>query len=1413
MTMRANQKTADTNADEASGYCPLCGRNGLRVFLLRQAVITKNRSDDAPDGDYIYQELGEYAQKLNFANRMPSEALNEYFYILRTVRNGYIYVMQQNGDDVDSRIIQVYESIDNSLRLKNVYSVAGTKPRELADSCRKLYHSIPSAFIHLSNDKFTQAWVAYSQRAWSKETIEEYLVEQDTVALSRFTVVDLTTFQQNQSLATTNRAVPFKDIFGDPMSDDERNKTSKVLEFRFPQAPLPNFVSAHGFDSCMSKRKIYGTHIRDLNDRVDEGKALSSAIVLEDICGIAEELNTQRIVYCDYYFNAPEPVMIDEPYEPLSVMGRFNKDSIDKNYEIRAKNILETVNPQLKKLAYFSDSIFKKRLIKLYMDQYINGVTDQYDKKIAQEQRIKDIEFAQFIKDSQHGNAQGKSPSGTYYQAHSNKTSLESDKKKELEGLTDRLNQAKITQFEQELKPHYDLLVKHYEKYAKDYYIYVRWLFGQKINKLLPKQSNISQFADTKPSDFESTQFWRREFNFDLIGDKNFNLTFIYNVLYSGTQIHYLDEHHALWDELSSNPESILYAALHQDKSGFNLDKKVFTNIETNESVSLDDIYAHLLVNISYVATGIVAQKLIPYEKELALREKQLEELYSIKTSLAEDLAKQQQDLSKLRSAYHSLHKDSLPPEKMAELKTQINLLNEQIAQNKQFLQRIDDEIAQTEKTIESTKAELEVEKSNNNALKNKRSRLTQFEETHTRLTNLMTEEATKALKINNKKMLNSRLIQLHGMQYLANNGVFNVEFTAKARISSIEILSLKLTELQMVQFRDTRKLSATEQLAWKNAMTVPYQQLSTEGKLANFKFSLSFTNFEFYQLFIQFLNEQGITKGNVLNPHQLQKFISEKLPTKLQELYANQLHSVNQAIDSSANTITEKTAQQANLENDIEILKQEQAELAKKTESIAQETSQYEAIVKQKNEVDAQLRQQELAYSIIKGQLADDINTLKQHTVANQHVIKRSLLINGAINGFVSYFTVKNIIDNIKQLGELQPAEKAYVNEKALLTNVVSLVLTTTDMVAQTRLLYLNSRLLQQLDNTALNLLPKTVTKMNLMKLVSKGVNRIFAGITITNALLEIASTENMGDIEDNSYKLFRIGGGMLEIFGAFFLLASNPWLIALGLCLVFLGDDLIYKSYALNRWTPIQHWLNRIQFATPKELKHFKYQPYNENGKLSDFGHALNDYMLAVTGVEGMLSSAPSVEATAVSLPRPPEETFVAYGDTDVELFLSMPNFAFNKPNDYIICEIVIAQGANTLITLYYLINKTRVDLLPTITLHPFISNSHKSYRVSYNKIINGELKPSEIVTINELELRDNVFYSNQLQLKQYPNNDEAVKQQRQVGEDGTHLLVKKPIAKINKFSNLNYGLTIIYYQPDSDELPLVITKTGKL
>ncbi|WP_167370346.1 toxin VasX, partial [Gilliamella mensalis] len=483
--MKKTANIAIENKDEAAGRCPACERTGLPVFLLRQAVI-KTKFIKIEEVNRTYQELADYTKTLNFKHRMPEDTLEYYDYVLRTLRNGYVYVMQQQGDDIESRILNAYECIDGALRLKDAHELPHTQPRPLSKACKNACHTIPASFINLDDKRFTQAWVAYSSQPWSKKTFDDYLKEQDSNALSRFTKIDIQNLKDSPSDATGKRAVPFKDIFGSSY-ESYQNENSKVLEFRFDKH-LDNFESAHPFTSLKDQKLKYVLHTHQL---YQGGKPISCGIVLEDTLGIAEELNSQRVsklhIFCS-----------DVPKQQVKPLASFDDDEA-KVYQQRGEQMYNHVNPTLKRwFKYYQADMFKKRTILQFIENYRTSIEDAYDTEIARLQEhydyLKDIDAAydsgeEFLRKVEYEIKEA-----------------ESEKAKKIEKINQHINHGEVEKFKGELETEFEEITRYYQEWSQDYFTYVRWLFGE--------AKFISQYSKIKPTSFNQNHFWQKEFDF-----------------------------------------------------------------------------------------------------------------------------------------------------------------------------------------------------------------------------------------------------------------------------------------------------------------------------------------------------------------------------------------------------------------------------------------------------------------------------------------------------------------------------------------------------------------------------------------------------------------------------------------------------------------------------------------------------------------------------------------------------------------------------------------------------------------------------------------------------------------------------------------------------------------------------------
>ncbi|WP_392562128.1 hypothetical protein RHO12_01160 [Orbus sturtevantii] len=1149
--MKHNQATANQCAADAEGKCAACQRHGLKVFLLRQAIIAKNKTDGSPNGEPIYLELAHYMAQLNFTGRMPDETLSDYQYILRTIRDGYVYVMQQHGTDSASRVIEAYESIDGALRRKNAYSLPGSKPRPLPKACRNLHHSVPAAFIHLDEQQYTEAWIGYSQRPWSKETIDGYLTEQDVTALSRFSHVDLTTFKQDQSAATNNRAVPFADIFG-YLGDNNVSPPSKVLEFRFAKDSLPYFDSVDGFNSRQAERTRYASNVHDLYKK--DKSVSSSAVVLEDPFAIAEELNGQRAAKLNF-FNENLPTAFDDTATEID----FDINKQQQDYQRRAKNMLAMVNPDLqRRFEYYQQPMFKKRVILQLIESYRSGLKNYYDSQISslieqQQELYQNNLTSSFQRQDPYSNP-----------AHEKKlTKLRAEKEEKLNSFNERLDSGKITNFEQQSELAFKKVVEYYKQYSLDYFTYVRWLFGS--------ADFVSAYAKNKPSSFNATRFWQREFDFTTETAKISHITDITNILLdiSGNEVS-LEEDNALWDELLSNPNSIYYVICHANVNGISIDEQNFIDIQTDSLVSWQDV---LDKTSEFSAVYELSQE---EHNKKDLQEKQLI-LASNQRQVNAAIEAKQQQLDAINNKIQYLH--NRPGANQVEYKQareERRRIRAEMTDLNNKLQAIESDLSQL--SAPSRFDGLKVDSAQNY------------------LADMAIKKHTNLIKHANYQPIKIRWHQLNIMYRLAKFNVYPVELNVNIRRESIESVFAMLTDMHGGFFRQNG--FNVEERAFLQQFTViddAAPQLGQKHAVTKqCKLHLCFPDERALALFMTFMKTKS---KNILSAHELNAFISKQLSNYFGASVAEQqIQSQLAQLRSQQATVQDKL-NQANLE------KGERVRLQGQAHAMQNEIAQTQA------------------------QLTKIEKTARLNALKGIRVSVKSYHLNLKVNALVGILTLFSIKDNIQDWGTPQEKDGEMANRESLFNNISTLALLGVDLATQYHGIKLNMQLLKATRSGSPTAMLEDTIRLN--KFLGRSVVYAFALINIVDALTELTSAIQMRDMEDLTYFYQRtIGSGLMAI-GAALLLITTPFILAIGAIFLLAGFISVSLSKKYDNFSAIEHWLNRCYFGKQVELKYLQYSAYNEdNDSLAGFGNAINDYLLIANGIETFIAFKPLSE-----------------------------------------------------------------------------------------------------------------------------------------------------------------------------------------
>ena len=1136
--MKKTENIAKENQNEAKGNCLACGRVGIPVFLLRQAVV-KTQSSLTKSIDPIYQELADYTKNLDFNNRKPGGELEYYSYVLRTLRDGYVYVMHQLDDDINSRIFHVYECIEGALRLRKLHELTNTQPRPISKACKNACHTIPASFINLE-EHYTYAWVAYSSQPWSEKTINDYLKQQDSNILSRFTKINIKQFKDSPVEATGNRSVPFKDIFGSNYQESY-NDDSKVLEFRFGERGLNSFKSVHSFISLKNQKQNYALHASQL---YKGGRPISCGVVLEDTFGIAQELNSQRISQLQIFINQEDDKDNKKNEQNDQQCDVFSLKDATQIYQKRGEQLYNKVNPILKRrFKYYQPDMFKKRTILQIIENYRTSIENAYDSEIARLQ-----EWYDYVKDIDSIDVDD---SGNFVKnnALNDLAKAESEKAEKIKDINERLDNEEIEKFKDELKIAFADVEKYYQEWSQDYFTYARWLFGN--------ANFVSNFSKIKPTTFNQVPFWQKEFDFSI---DTLAINFIKEVVemlldFNHAEVN-LDESNALWDELLSNHNSIYYVVEHQNNQGINLDEPVFVNLEDNTPLTWRDVISR--------STGTVlayhAYQAEQTKKNLTDKEKELKKK---KERLEADIQSTQY---KINDNQKAIENNPYNVEKHQEL--------ENIKKQKTK------ELIELKKQLASTNEQLAKMAGENSLFRNIGKNRYLHELAQKKLANLKTHiQFTPIL---------SRLKELDSLFYLGNIGAYPVEFTKQVRPDNIRQVYALLTQLQGSFFRENPWTGP--EIAFLKSFDVPdAKHEATVKKSAThpLKFTLCFPDEVTRNLVVDFFNNKEI-----INPNKFKDFLATKM----------------------AEYVTLVTAQ-AKLE--IEMQKTE-ADLATTQEAI-DESNQ--------NKIDKDNRAQDIKTAEEKNnQNKSEIESVdnekkKEERSKTLKQTKNAVKLSYTVNAVMAVITMLNIFDDIKALGEIEEGKTQKQKLRQLGIDLSSLALLSIDSVLISKNINLQRQHLKALRFTKA-LVPEIEILLKSNTMLSKCVAGAFAVITIVEALNELKSAFGLWNMEEKSYFVYRVSGAFSLGIGAVLLLSSVSFVIGIGVLLLLAGTFLIAINKKYENFTAIDHWLNRCYFGAHKAFAFLGYDAYHEEQhSFIGFGHAVNDYLVAISDTETFL------------------------------------------------------------------------------------------------------------------------------------------------------------------------------------------------
>jgi hypothetical protein len=389
--------------------------------------------------------------------------------------------------------------------------------------------------------------------------------------------------------------------------------------------------------------------------------------------------------------------------------------------------------------------------------------------------------------------------------------------------------------------------------------------------------------------------------------------------------------------------------------------------------------------------------------------------------------------------------------------------------------------------------------------------------------------------------------------------------------------------------------------------------------------------------------------------------------------------------------------------------------------------------------------------------------------------------------------------MDTVKE-GESQDKKM-----RQLAIDLGSLALLSVDSVALYRDIKLKMQLVKAMRSpVATTLVPEIEAKLTLNTLISKTVAKAFATITIFEALGELKSALGMWNMEDKSYFRSRLFGALALGVGAVLLLLESGLAIGIGVALLVLSLYLIAYSKKYDNFTPIDHWLNRCYFGVQKEFAYLGYDAYHEEQKtFVGFGHSVNDYLVAVSGIE-----------TFIIFKKPSSFSGMKLYHRHLYFYLTYPN-----------CATIVQKPLQASVKLVGKNGQSHEDLIES-RFSISLTGVNKDSVEAHPPIHLNEDKAKETLKITEYVTLDKGYFMDHYEAKTFKNltQGKAVWQSNftdiekiEVKEPApnqpeSHLTVITWVAGTFAYDLVNsYQINISPNAQDDGEIPLIINRSS--
>lgn len=273
-TTQAMQAASSSGTDSrSSDGCRDCVKVGLAILPVVPTAVPK-----------VIRGLNEEIRQLD--SRYQASDLSEHWMVLRTLPQGYLYVMKP---DLSWDIYVV--DAEGLLRMAPSQAACPETPAEqppMKAACKRTGDHIPAQVIAIDPTKHAAVWLAFSRYKWDDSVLKAYARNEEGCRTKRMVKIDVMAAAAGSLGMSSNAANAVR--FGVPMSASVRTVVAD-----FASQATRDLINKHSLEPLRDRSEQAGPLALAMAKMSGQTAGKTGAVIaLTDDLGVARTLNADR---------------------------------------------------------------------------------------------------------------------------------------------------------------------------------------------------------------------------------------------------------------------------------------------------------------------------------------------------------------------------------------------------------------------------------------------------------------------------------------------------------------------------------------------------------------------------------------------------------------------------------------------------------------------------------------------------------------------------------------------------------------------------------------------------------------------------------------------------------------------------------------------------------------------------------------------------------------------------------------------------------------------------------------------------------------------------------------------------------------------------------------------------------------